>query len=366
MNNQKIKNEFHFNFEKEEQKDIKCNIGKSTKISIPIMNQISKNIRKSSNEQNHSTIKNYHNISGGYQDLKHFLKKMNDGITLLHTLFNTKFDSLNQKIENIEKLLGEKRIRMEEEYSIYTPEKNCYRNFDKDYDINNDCQTTSALNNFDNESLMSHQYIPYFHERKKINVNNNKSLIIEKFLMDYFNKDNSNSIFYGTPKKSKIEIISPYLIKYDKKVPNRKQFIVIGKNKITFNENFKIQFIVNKCAHHFYVGIVNLDLALNSKTECKFHNWKSEASILFSSRKTIWNYLDNINRIKKKGGTKIQCNDVYITSSINFIYIKDKLKIEFKDFQTIINVNSIVNTKNDFRLIIFFEGPGIIIQIKNF
>ena len=187
---------------------------------------------------------------------------------------------------------------------------------------------------------------------------------VEKFFMDYFNKDNSNSIFYGTPKQSKIEIVSPNIIKYEKMVTGKKQFIILGKEKIKFNENFKIQFNINKFENHFYVGFINLDLALKSNSVYKFHNWKSEASILFSTRKTIWNYLDKF--IIKKGGIKIKCNDIKTTSPITFIYnLKEKnLKLELRDFQTKIKLNSIVNTKNDFRFIIFFEGPGTIIQIK--
>ena len=160
--------------------------------------------------------------------------------------------------------------------------------------------------------------------------------------MDYFNKDYSNSIFYGTPKKSKIEIVSPCIIKYEKMaLIGKKQFIIVGKEKIKFNENFKIQFIVNKFDSHFYVGFINLDLALKSNTMCRFHNWKSEASILFSTRKTIWNYLDNT--LIKKGGIKIKCNEVKNYFPITFSYnLKDKiLKIELRDFQTIINLNSI-------------------------
>ncbi len=197
-----------------------------------------------------------------------------------------------------------------------------------------------------------------------MNSNNDKVKSIEKFFMDYFNKDNSNSIFYGTPKQSKIEIISPNIIKYEKRVTGKKQFIILGKEKIKFNENFKIQFNINKFENHFYVGFINLDLALKSNSVYKFHNWKSEASILFSTRKTIWNYLDKF--IIKKGGIKIKCNDIKTTSPITFIYnLKEKnLKLELRDFQTKIKLNSIVNTKNDFRFIIFFEGPGTIIQIK--
>ena len=359
MNNPKIKKET-YQSEKEKKKEIKYNTGKLNKIP-PILTQISNIKLKNTDEQKKEVLKRSNNNNIEYLTL--LIEKLYDNYNGLFKLFQDKLGLIN---ENIESLLGQKRKR-EYDKLMYTPKKKS-KFEEKDIDINSDYpkELYSPNINSDNESIVSDTYNVNFNLRKNINSNNGKIKSIEKFFMDYFNKDYSNSIFYGTPKKSKIEIVSPCIIKYEKMVIGKKQFIIVGKEKIKFNENFKIQFIVNKFDNHFYVGFINLDLALKSNSVYKFHNWKSEASILFSTRKTIWNYLNKTTN--KKGGIKIKCNDVKTTYPITFSYnLKEKsLKIELRDFQTIICLNSIINSKNDFRFIIFFEGPGTIIQIKKY
>jgi hypothetical protein len=354
MNNKKQK-KVKFQCDNKDNKIINPN----TKKLLNIQSTVNLNSNNYNMENKNQISKMSNNFS---YDLRVFIKQTIDekyiGIVKI-------LGELMDKIQNIQSFLGQKRIRHNDSIN-HTPKKKYSKFEEKDIDINNEFQNElySPNVNSDNESIVSDTYNANFNLRKSTNINKDKIKPVEKFLMDYFNKDCSNSIFYGTPKKSRIEITSPNIIKYEKMAPNKKQFIILGKEKIKFNENFKIQFIVNKFDSHFYVGFINLDLALKSNTMCRFHNWKSEASILFSTRKTIWNYLDNT--LIKKGGIKIKCNEVKITSSINFSYsLKDKiLKIELRDFQKVINLSSIANNKSDYRFIIFFEGPGTIIQIK--
>ena len=346
------------------------NLDESNNIHIPIFND-------KSNQGNNSLkkIKTFQN-SSHQNNKKNASESVNlDIIFSMLKMMNSKIDMMNEKINRIEctinknkktnnpknllqennqnLILGKKR----KSESISSPKNknNKPLNEERDIDINNnykniEIQLYSLNDNSDNESIISNI------DSNLRSVNKiNKSLELKNFLKDYYDKVD-NSIFYGIPKKSTIEIRNNFVY-YEKLNTKKKQFIIIGKNELNMNENFNYCFHIIKKKSHVYFGLINMNLIKDTKF--KFHSWKSEASILFSTRKTIWNY-----QTKEHNGKKIKCNDIIEGDKVTFSFFsKEKTLIISYGDEKIEKLYLNVRESN-FRLVIFFESEGVKMEVN--
>ena len=345
------------------------NLDESNNIHIPIIND-------KSNQGNNSLkkIKTFQN-SSHQNNKKNASESVNlDLIFSMQKMMNSKIDIMNERIYRIEcsinknkktnnpknllhennknLLIGKKR--KSESINSLKNKNNQPLNEERDIDINNnykniEIQLYSLNENSDNESIISNIY------SNVRNVNKYKSLELNNFLNDYYDMVD-NSIFYGIPKKSTIEIRNN-CVYYEKPNTKKKQFIIIGKKELKMNENFNYCFHIIKKKSHVYFGLINMNLINNKKF--KFHSWKSEASILFSTRKTIWNY-----QTKEHNGKKIKCNDIIEGDKVTFSFFSKKKKLiisygDEKSEKLYLNVR-----ESNFRLVIFFESEGVKMEVN--
>ncbi len=332
-------------------------LDESNNIHIPRINNLSEqgnNSSKTKTFQNSSHQNNKKNKSESVtlNSISLMMKEMNSTMyrieSLIKIITNKPKNLINENNQNL--LLGKKR----KNESINTPKKknNKPLNEERDIDINKniEIQLYSPYTNSDNESIISN-ICSNLRSANKFN----KSFVLENFLNDYYDRVD-DSIFYGIPKKSTIEIRNNWVY-YEKKNAKKKQFVIFGKEDLKLIENFAYLFHIIKKQSNVYFGLINVNLIKDIKF--KFHNWKSEASILFSTRKTIWNYQTN-----GRNGKKIKCNDIIKGDKFTFSFFSKEKKLIISYGDKNIEKLYLNDIKSIFRLVIFFEGEGVKMEVK--
>ncbi len=290
------------------------------------------------------------------------IRKNNQHLWKVYEMLNENINkSSNKHDEKFNLLLKTKRERENEEYkskkykeenknnisgNIYIKkEKYCSKNVD------------DALEQYVNNLNSNDNYIKstLFTETQSLNLNSNE---IEKAnlntynlncdLSKYFEIDNESKLLYGCPLNSSITITNDNKIYYPEG-NDSKIYIIIGKEEIRFDNNFKYQFKINKKGQRgITIGFLNINEAINHEfgpLKCK------NCGFLVSSGKKIYNYL-----FKDQKG--IKCNEIKDNSNIIFEYKINNNYIELfiNEFTTKINLDfRQIGGNNEFRIAIFIS-----------
>ena len=319
------------------------------------------------------------------------LNHNNEINTIFYNEYSKIFKNIYQKLENITELKNQITILNkfnEKIYQMLTNKRNREINYNlensqlnqtlelslnekeqslenKEINLNDILDRTISNIDFKNipieESFLINQSV--IKEERK---NNQKNLIFEiqknnfnKFINYLYNSiPNNQTLFYGIPKKSSLEILDNNILNF-RNNSFKKHIIIFGKDNLNFNRDFKYVFTFLKCNSQSFVGIINLSLA--SDYRLNFSSCKSKSSILFSTKTKIFNYLTKKKGIKLSTG-RVEDGD-FVVFKYEFSY--RALIINYKGFNEIIEIKS-EDIKNDvFRIGIFFQGYGSEIKVEN-
>ena len=291
------------------------------------------------------------------QKLNQYLIRLNDSTNKI----DGKIDGINQYIRN-------KRERTNDE--VKSPKKNKNINHNKNNMSSNiyikkeklfSKNIDDALEQYVNNLNSNENYVKstLFTDTQSLNINlNENDKIISNYninvdLSNYFEFDNENIILYGCPLNSPITITNDNKIYYpdgnDSKI-----YIIIGKEEIRFDNNFKYQFQINKKGSRgVTLGFLNINDAIKQEfgpIKCK------NCGFFLSSGKKIFNYLF-------KGQKDLKCNEIKDNSIIIFEYKinNNYIDVYINDFQTQMNIDfREIGDNNEFRIALFISKNGFI------
>ena len=209
--------------------------------------------------------------------------------------------------------------------------------------------------NFDNSSIKNN--------KEKDNINKNKIVKESKFEIEfqkYYIKDEfNNSIFYGIPFDSNINFIDNNTIEYPNSNIN-KQFFLLTKDILNFNEDFKYVFILHKMGIGISIGLVNINLTVKNNFKMKIV--QSKCSILISTSSRIYNYLDNRNN-----NNKVISKNKKDFEKIILDYNSRQKYLQFNSpghFTHSIDLNFNIIKNDEFRIGVFFRGKNTLITVN--
>ena len=197
--------------------------------------------------------------------------------------------------------------------------------------------------------------------KEKNNDNKNQNLKSNKFEIEfqkYFKKiENNNSIFYGIPYDSTINFLNNNTIDYPNLDVN-KQFFILGKDILNFDEDFKYEFILQKIGIGISIGIVNINLTI--KNNFKIQLVQNKCSILLATSSRIFNYLDNSNN-KVSSKNKKDFEKIIL----EYNSLKKYLKFESPGhFVNTINLNFDIIKNEEFRIGVFLRGKNTLVTVN--
>ena len=196
-------------------------------------------------------------------------------------------------------------------------------------------------------------------EKNKDNKNPNlKSNKFEIEFQKYFKKiENNNSLFYGIPYDSTINFLNNNTIDYPNLDVN-KQFFILGKDILNFDEDFKYEFILQKIGIGISIGIVNINLTI--KNNFKIQLVQNKCSILLATSSRIFNYLDNsYNKVSSKNKKDFE------KIILEYNSLKKNLKFESPGhFVNTINLNLDIIKNEEFRIGVFLRGKNTLVTVN--
>ena len=320
---------------------------------------LKKEILDYKNDKNESINENNNNIS---KLILYEIKKLNKIILKVNDNIKVSTNKIEGKIDGIDSFLRNKRERekIERENEKNKFKNNIYENKnsgkiwikkEKLYSKNVDDALEQYVHNLNSNENYIKSTVYTDSQSLNLNLNDNDKLNSNTYninydLSKYFEIDNESTLLYGCPLNSSITITNDNKIYYPEG-NDSKNYIIIGKEEIRFDNNFKYQFQINKKGNRgIVIGFLNIQEAILHQfgsTKCK------TCGLLVSSSSKIYNYFF-------KEQKEIKCNAIKDNTNIIFEYKINNnfIELSINTFKTKINLDfRQIGGNNEFRIALF-------------
>ena len=331
------------------------------------MPYIKKEILDHKNDKNESVNEyNNNNIS---KLILYEIKKLNKIILKVNENIKYSTNKIEGKIDGIDFFLKNKRERpkIEREIGKKKFKKNNLENKtsgnidikkEKLYSKNIDDALEQYVHNLNSNENYIKSTVYTDSQSLNLNMNDNDKLNSNTYninydLSKYFEIDKESTLLYGCPLNSSITITNDNKIYYPEG-NDAKIYIIIGKEEIRFDNNFKYQFQINKRGYRgIVIGFLNIQEAILHQfgsTKCK------TCGLFVSSSSKIYNYFF-------KEQKEIRCNTIKDNTIVIFEYKinNNYIEISIGSYKTKINLDfRQIGGNNEFRIALFLSKNSFV------